>query len=256
MEPNDTHNPPASGGMNLFDHLAELRKRLIAALVVLVLVTIVCWSFAPTLFDWICRPLNALSDKWMVQLQVLGPMEMFLTYLKLGLLCAVFVSAPWILLQIWLFVSPGLYTHEKRWTALFVVFGSVFFVGGGAFAYLAVIPLGFDYLAYLTPENINNAWSVQVYVSVVTRLLLAFGIVFEVPLAMWVLSAAGIATPKSMARFRKIWIVLSWVMAAILTPPDPISQVMMAFPLIAFFELGLVGARILHRKKAQPCGNT
>jgi sec-independent protein translocase protein TatC len=147
-----------------------------------------------------------------------------------------------------LFVSPGLYKHEKRWIIPFVVLGTLFFAGGAAFAFFVVMPMGFGYLVELTPEAVTNAWSVERYFSIVLRLLLAFAVVFEVPLLMWILGAAGIVRPKTFSRFRKYSVVIAVVVGAFLTPPDPFTQLMMAVPLVLFFEIGLIGARLLYRE--------
>jgi len=240
-------DPP--GRMTLFEHLDELRKRLIASVIVVLLCAVVLFSLAPTLFDYLQRPLDAIAADMLIRLQVLSPLEMFITYLKLAVLAAVFVASPWLLLQLWLFISPGLYKQEKRWIIPFVVLGSMFFVGGAAFAYFLVLPQGFEFLVQYTHTSVENAWSVERYFTIVIRMLLAFGIVFEVPLLMWILAAAGIVSPPTFSRFRKWWIVLAWVMGAFLTPADPFTQAMMAVPLMVFFEIGLIGARILYRRR-------
>jgi sec-independent protein translocase protein TatC len=129
-----------------------------------------------------------------------------------------------------------------------VVLGSLFFGGGAAFAFFVVLPMGFGYLVELTPEVVTNAWSVERYFSIVLRMLLAFAVVFEVPLLMWILGAARIVSPKTFARFRKYAIVLAAVIGAFLTPPDPFTQLAMAIPLVLFFEIGLIGARLLYRE--------
>ncbi len=238
----------SAGRMTLFEHLDELRKRLISTVIVVAVCAVVLFSLAPNLFDFLRVPLDEIASDRLIRLQVLSPLEMFITYLKLAVLAAVFVASPWVLLQVWLFISPGLYKHEKRWIVPFVLLGSIFFVGGAAFAYFLVLPQGFDFLVQYTHTAVENAWSVERYFTIVIRLLLAFGIVFEVPLLMWILAAAGIVAPATFSRFRKWWIVLAWVMGAFLTPADPFTQMMMAVPLMVFFEIGLLGARLLHRR--------
>ncbi|MEL6338527.1 MAG: twin-arginine translocase subunit TatC [Myxococcota bacterium] len=232
--------------MSLFDHLDELRKRLISTVVVLILVTLGCFSIAPVLFDWLQLPLRDISDQ---QLQVLDPVEMFVTYLKLSALAAVFVSAPWILLQVWLFVAPGLYAAEKRWVVPFIFLGSLFFIGGGAFGFYIVIPNAFQFLTGMVPESVDASYSVQRYFSLVIRLLLAFGIVFELPLVMWILSAAGIVNPSVYVKLRKYWFVAAVVLGAMLTDPSPMTQAMMAVPLVVFWELGIIGGKILYPRR-------
>ncbi len=235
--------------MTLLQHLEELRRRLIKVTVVIVLALIACFSLAPALFDFLRAPLDHVAERDAIVLQVLGPLEMFVTYLKLSLLAALFVTAPWVLLQMWMFVAPGLYKHEKRWILPFVILGSLFFVGGAAFAFEIVLPMGFDYLVQMTPDIVKNEWSVEKYYSVVVQLLIAFGVVFELPLIMWILAAAGVVEPKTFSRLRKYWIVTAFVVGGILTPPDPFTQILMAVPLLVFFELGVLGARLLNRRR-------
>lgn len=237
--------------MSLIEHLGELRRRLISSLVAVGICTLVTVATAPYLFEFLRRPLERLGAESKITLQVLTPIELFLTYLKLSVLAGLFLAAPWVLLQIWFFVSPGLYRREKKWIIPFVVLGTLFFVGGGAFGFFVVLPIGFKYLVAFTPQDIANAWTVEGYFGIVIRLLLAFGVIFEVPLLMWILGATGVVAPATFSRFRKYWIVLAWVIAAILTPPDPVTQTIMAIPLMLFFEVGLIGARILYRRREQ-----
>ncbi|MEE8410302.1 MAG: twin-arginine translocase subunit TatC [Myxococcota bacterium] len=239
------------GRMSLIEHLEELRRRLFYTVGLLLVCTVCLFSLAPQLFDYLRLPLQDIADQELIELQLLSPLEMFVTYLKLAVFSALFISAPWILAQIWLFVSPGLYKHEKRWIIPFVVLGSIFFVSGGAFAYFVVMPMGFEYLVKLTPDVVTNAWSVEKYFSIVLRLILAFAVVFEVPLLMWILSAAGIVAPSTYSRYRKYSIVVAVIVGAFLTPPDPFTQLMMAVPLVVFYELGIIGAKMLYRKPDQ-----
>lgn len=242
----DTARPEAR--MSLVDHLRDLRKRLMLAVLGVMVVAFACFAFAPQMFDYLRRPLENIETGNLI---VLSPLELYITYIKLAVLAALFASAPWVLLQLWLFISPGLYGHEKRWVVPFVVLGTIFFIGGGAFAFYLVLPLGFDYLAGAMPENIEAQYSVAVYFSLVTNLMLAFGVVFELPLIMWILSAAGIIDPKTYGKIRRYWVVVAFVIAAILTPPDPFTQTLMALPMLFFFEIGVLGARILYRRHSR-----
>ncbi len=234
--------------MGFMDHLDEFRQRLISSTIVLVLATFVCFTFSEDLFLWLQTPLTKIPGQKMM---VLGPLEMFVTYLKLSMLAGLFVSAPWHLYQFWRFVSPGLYRTERRWVLPFIVLGTLFFVGGAAFAFYLVLPMGFDYLIKMTPETVISQYSVAIYVSLVTHMLLAFAIIFELPLVMWILGASGVVTPDAMASIRRYWIVAAFVIGGVLTPPDPITQIMMAVPLLLFYELGIFGARILCRTKTE-----
>jgi sec-independent protein translocase protein TatC len=127
--------------------------------------------------------------------------------------------------------------------------GSIFFVGGGAFGFYIVIPTAFEYLTGLVPATVAATYSVELYFSLVIRLLLAFGLVFELPLIMWILSAAGIVNPDTYSKLRKYWAVAAVVLGAMLTDPSPLTQAMMAVPLLLFWELGIIGGRILYRRR-------
>lgn len=241
--------PPKSNAarMSFFDHLAELRRRLAWSVAIVAVMAFVSFEYAPEIFTWLRQPLALLPRQSMT---VLGPLEMFATYIKLAIIASLFVSAPFLMLQIWLFVAPGLLPSEKRWILPFIILGSVFFVGGGAFAYYAVLPTVFKYLVAMVPEGVEAHYSVSAYVSLVLQLLLAFGAVFELPLLMWILSAAGFFSPEAYAGFRKYWVVLAALIGGILTPtPDPFTQMMMAIPLMIFFELGIMGARFIRYRR-------
>ena len=235
--------------MSFVAHLAELRKRILYSMVVVLAAMLACFTFAEELFGYLELPLEAIVG---VKMIVISPLEMFVTYLKIALVAGIFVSAPWLLLQIWLFVAPGLYAREKRWIVPFIVMGTIFFVGGGAFAYFVVLPLGFQALVSIVPQNVASSYSVGLYFSFVIRLILAFGVVFELPLFMWIVSAAGIIDPKAFGTFRKYWVVAAVAIAAFLTPPDPFTQILMAVPLIVFYELGMIGAKLLYPKDSHP----
>lgn len=237
-----------TGRMTFISHLGELRRRLMYVVAVLLIAALGSFSFAPELFDILRKPLENIPDASMI---VLTPLEMFVTYLKLAVVAGIFLTTPWILVQLWLFIAPGLYQNERRWLAPFVILGSAFFCLGGAFSFYIVLPLGFEYLVEMVPDSVSANYSVGAYFSLVIRLLLAFGIVFELPLVMWIMAAAGIASPDFFATKRKYWIVIAVVLAAFFTPPDPFTQMLMAVPLVLFFELGILGARIVYRKRQE-----
>lgn len=240
--------PDAGLRMPILSHLAELRRRLLWSALVLVAATFACFAFAEPLFHWLYAPMAKASSQPLV---VLSPLEMFFAYMKLALVGGLFVSTPWLLLQAWLFIAPGLYAHEKRWIAPFVVLGTAFFVAGGAFAYFAVLPTMLKYLTLMLPAEVQASYSVGVYVGLVLNLLVIFGIIFELPLVMWVLSAAGVVSPDAFARFRKYWLVLAFVIGGIVSAdPSPITQALIAGPLLLFWELGIIGGRVLARRRA------
>ena len=232
--------------MGFVGHLSELRRRLAYAVAAILASMLLAFGYAEVLFEILKAPLDSIPDQKMI---ALGPLEVFITYLKLALVAGIFISAPVLLYQFWAFLSPGLYEHEKKWVLPFVFLGTAFFVSGGLFAFYVVMPLGFQYLTAMVPDAVVPQYSVEIYFNLVIRLLLAFGIVFETPLVMWVLAAVGLVSPERFASFHKIWIVIAVVLGAVLTPPDPFTQMMMALPLIGFFELGIFGAKFLYKDK-------
>ena len=231
--------------MSLFAHLGELRRRLISAILAVILCGLGALAFVEELFEWFRIPLDGIPDQEMI---VLTPLEMFITHLKLAAFVGIFVSFPWLLYQFWLFMSPALYKHERKWVVPFILFGTAFFVSGGLFAFYIVMPMGFEYLVALVPDSVSAQYSVAAYFSLVVRLLLAFGIVFELPLIMWFLTGAGIVLVEGFIKFRKYWIVVAVVLAALFTPPDPFTQLLMAIPLTLFFELGILGSRVFAKR--------
>ncbi len=183
------------------------------------------------------------------RLVVLSPLEPFFAYVKVALVCALFLACPVWIYQAWSFVAPGLYRHERRFVLPVVLSASGLFVGGGAFAYFALFPLMFDVLVnQFLPDSLAGSFTVDNYLGLLLRVTVAFGVVSELPLAMALASAFGMVTASTLRKARKIAIVGSFVVGALLTPADPISMIMMAVPLLIFFELGVILAALLEPK--------
>lgn len=242
--------PPLLGApskrMPFLSHLGELRKRLIYSLIFVSIATAVAFHFSPQIFIALMRPLAFLPTNKMI---ALGPLEIFVTYIKLALLSALLGSSPFLFFQLWQFIAPGLYPHERRWVVPFVCLASGSFIGGAAFCFFLVLPTSFQYLISLTPPMVESHYSVSLYFSLITQLMLAFGIVFELPLVMTVLAFGGMVTHRHYTRFRRYWIVLAAIIGGVLTPtPDPMTQMMMAVPLVIFFEIGILGAKLVEKR--------
>lgn len=225
-------------------HLIELRSRLLRSIVAIVLVLVCLFPFAKQIYAVLAAPLlKALpAGSTMIATDVTGT---FLVPLKVTLMAAFLVALPYVLYQMWAFVAPGLYQHEKR-LALPVIFSSVvFFALGMAFAYFIVFPIAFGFFAGYAPAGVQMMTDIDKYLSFVLTMFVAFGITFEVPVVVVVLVRLGVVELKKLQSIRGYVIVGAFVMGAIFTPPDVLSQVMLAVPLWLLYELGLLVARFV-----------
>ncbi|MGD8986261.1 MAG: twin-arginine translocase subunit TatC [Desulfobacteraceae bacterium] len=229
-------------------HLEELRKRLITCAIAVGVGFVISYIFAERLFQILVTPLTRIMPEG-DRLIFTNLPEMFLTYLKTAFICGILLTAPVIFYQLWLFIAPGLYQKEKKFAVPFVVFSTILFVGGSLFGYFVVFPFGFKFFLGFANEYIQALPSVKQYFSFAIKLLFAFGIVFELPVVAFFLSKMGIVTPEFLKKKRKYALLLTFVLAAILTPPDVITQLMMAGPLILLYEIGIFVARMARRKK-------
>jgi Tat protein translocase TatC len=185
------------------------------------------------------------------KLVVLSPLDPFFAYLKVGLVVGLFLACPIWIFQIWQFVAPGLYRREKQMVVPLVVSASALFIGGGLFAYYVMFPIMFDVLVnQMMPASLEGTFTVDNYLSILFQMTLAFGVVFETPLIIAMLAAVGVVTAEGLRRWRKYAIVLSFVIGAVLTPADPISQTLMSVPLVIFYELGILAAVVVGKKRA------
>ena len=231
-------------------HLEELRKRLIICFCAVGIGFVISYFFSKKLFDILMRPLLSVMppDEKLIYT---GLPEAFFTYLKVAFLAGLFLAVPVIVYQLWMFIAPGLYDREKRFVLPIVFLSSVFFLGGALFGYFVVFPFGFKFFMGFASDAIKPLPSVKEYLSFSTKLLFAFGVVFELPLFVTFLAKLGIVDVPFLKAKRKYAILLFFVFAAILTPPDVITQVLMAGPLILLYEVSIFGARIFGKKKAK-----
>ncbi len=233
--------------MTLTEHLEELRKRLIVCAVAVGVAFCVTYYFSKDLFRLLMAPLLEVMPPEQ-GLIFTGLPEAFFTYLKVALVAAVFASAPVILYETWRFVAPGLYSREKKYIFPFVFLSTLFFVGGALFGYYVVFPFGFAFFVGFATDFIRPMPSVKEYFSFATRMLFAFGVVFELPVFTMFLSRIGLINHKMLIRQRKYAFLAVFVISAILTPPDVMSQLMMAGPLLILYEISIVVARIFGKK--------
>jgi sec-independent protein translocase protein TatC len=236
----------------LTDHLAELRNRLFKILIAWVIGTACAWSFSEQIFGFLLEPAVAALGGGERPLQAIAPTEIFFTYLKCALLAGFVFALPVIFWQIWAFISPGLYASERHAVVPFVVFSTLLFVGGAAFGYIAVFPLMFDFLTGFDSDFVQSAWTMREVFALTTRLFLAFGIAFELPVVVFFLSMAGIVSASTLLRGTPYAVLGVFVTAAMLTPPDWVSQVFLAVPMIVLYLLGVGVAWIFggNRRKA------
>lgn len=236
-----------SGEQSFISHLVELRERLLKASATVLVVLLALIPFANKLYAWLALPLisHLPQGGTMIATEVISP---FLTPVKLAFFVALVIAMPVVLYQLWAFVAPGLYKHEKR-LAMPVLFSAVFlFYVGCAFAYFLVLPAVAKFMTGIAPTGVTVMPDIGRYLDFALMLFLAFGLCFEVPVVLVILVAVGVVTPAQLAGSRRYAIVGAFVAAAIFTPPDVLSQTMLAVPMCLLYELGIVGARIVVRQ--------
>ena len=231
-------------------HLEELRKRLVACAIAVGVGFAISYAFSERLFRLLIMPLKAVMPEG-DQLIFTNLPEMFFTYLKVAFLSGILLMAPFIFYQLWMFIAPGLYRREKKYVIPFVVASTILFVGGALFGYFVVFPFGFKFFIGFSNEYVKALPSVKQYFSFAIKLLFAFGMVFELPVVIFFLTKMGIVTPQLLRKKRKYAILLTFVLAAILTPPDVITQCMMAGPLIILYEIGIFVSMMARKKKEE-----
>lgn len=242
--------PTASSATSFVSHLLELRNRLLWALGAVLAVFIVAAPFANQLYEFLAAPLmSALPEgNSMISTQPHGP---FFVPFKFAFAFSVAIVMPYLLYQLWSFVAPGLYSHEKKLAVPILVSSSLLFYLGILFAYFAVFPIIFAFFAGSAPEGVSVMTDINMYLSFVLKLFFAFGLAFEVPVATVLLVKAGVTTPDSLSSKRPYIIVGAFAVGMLLTPPDIFSQTMLAIPVWILFELGLYFSRIVSRRDAQ-----
>jgi sec-independent protein translocase protein TatC len=228
-------------------HLIELKNRLVQVALVVAVFFGVCFYFIDFLLLWLEDPL----PKKYADLTFITPTEPFFTAMKVSFMGSMFISMPWILFHVWGFIAPGLKVKEKKVTALFVFFGTAFFLFGGLFCYFLVVPLGLKFLL-----NYGTTWwkmqvTIGFYFSFVVKMIMAFAFAFQTPLLMVLLTKFGVINTVKMKLYRKWAFLGTFLLAAVLTPPDIITQVLLAFPLYGLYEFGMVVSRFFEDPKVR-----
>jgi sec-independent protein translocase protein TatC len=249
--------PPASPAdpenevrLSLLDHLRELRKRLGRALVGVVAGMIAVGWWVEPIFHWLMQPvLDSLPENQRA-LHYTSYVEPLMVYLKVALYGGIFLAVPWVLLQLWQFVAPGLYKREKKVVVPFLVSGTLLFYGGAAFCYLLIMPAAFPAMAAVANDaSLSPVLTMSEQLSLVLAMLLGFGVVFELPVVLTFLSMIGVVHWRTLAKYRRVAIIVNVIVAAIITPTgDPLNLALMAVPMVVFYEIGIVLARVLGKR--------
>jgi len=239
----------------LISHLLELRDRLLRAFIAVIVVFIPLAFFANELFTFVATPLIAQlpKDSSLIATSVISP---FMTPFKLAFFVGLFVAMPYVLYQVWAFVAPGLYKHEKRFAVPLLVSSIVLFYCGIAFAYFAVFPVMFEFFANTTPAGVRMMTDITSCMDFVLTMFLCFGLAFEVPVVVVLLVLTGLVKVEKLAEIRGYVLIGIFVIAALLTPPDAISQTIMAVPMYLLYEGGIVMARLMNRMRRTDSGET
>jgi len=246
----DAEKPEEEKSGSLMSHLVELRDRVVRMVVAVLVLFLGMFYWANDIYIYLAEPLtrHLPEDANMIAIDVASP---FLTPFKLVLMLAVFLAMPVILHQLWAFVAPGLYSNEKRIAGPLLVSSILLFYGGVAFAYYVVFPLVFGFFTSVGPEIISISTDIGRYLDFVLALFFGFGLAFEVPIATIILVAIGFTTPKKLSEKRPYVIVGAFVCGMLLTPPDIISQVLLALPMWILFEAGLIASTIIFKDREQ-----
>lgn len=244
--------------MPLLEHLIELRSRLIYSLLGFVVCFFIAFYFAEYIFAFLMRPLAVLLEQREGARMIFTALqEAFFTYVKVAFFAAAFVSFPLIAMQVWLFVAPGLYRHEKNAFLPFLIATPVLFFMGGALVYYFIFPLAWEFFLNFQTTGGEGLLPIQVepkvdqYLSLVMQLIFAFGLGFELPVILILLAKVGIVTSEGLANKRRYAVVGVFVFAAVLTPPDVISQIGLAIPILILYEVSIIGARLVEKKRAE-----
>jgi sec-independent protein translocase protein TatC len=233
---------------SFISHLVELRDRLLRSVLAVLVIFLALFPFANRLYSFLAGPLtqHLPEGSTMIAIEVASP---FLIPFKLTLMLAVVLAVPYLLYQVWAFVAPGLYGHERRLVLPILVSSTFLFYLGMAFAYYVVFPLVFGFFTASAPEGVAVMTDISRYLDFVILIFLAFGVAFEVPIVTVVLVSMGVTTPQALAKKRPYVIVGAFVIGMVLTPPDIISQSLLALPMWLLFELGLLSSRVMLRRR-------
>lgn len=219
--------------LTILEHLTELRKRLVKIAIVNLIATLICYQFIHIIMELILNLNTGMN------LVYISPSELFLVYVKISIICGIVLSSPFTLLQIWLFVSTGLYKKEKIYIILSSIVGIIFFAVGVIFCYIVVLPTTLNFFINISISDIEPMISISSFVSFISTMLVSFGVVFEIPIVVFLLSIIGLLKPQMLIKKQSLIILIIFVAAAFITPPDVISLTLLAIPMVILFELSI-----------------
>ncbi len=241
------HEEPEGKEMSFFEHLEELRWRIVRMLIGIILGTIICWIFIDYLVDGVLlHPITHLNatlsaSQQPIRLQNLKPFGQLFLYMEVAIVGGILLSLPNLLYQLWAFIAPGLMPRERQYIRSIVFFSTFCFLAGVVFAYFVMLPAALQFFAGFGTATIQNNIAVNEYMSFVISVLLAAGVVFELPMVSWFLSKIGILRPEFMRKYRRHAIIVIFLLAAVLTPgTDPVSQILLAIPLVVLYEISIL----------------
>jgi sec-independent protein translocase protein TatC len=242
---------PNEDKMPLTSHLEELRKRLVRALIAVGVAFLGCFAFKEELFRIVAQPLISVLPQGSHMIYT-GLPEAFFTYIKVSFYAGLFVSSPIVFYHIWKFISPGLFPKEKKFVAPFVITSTLLFVGGVCFGYFLVLPPAYQFFLEFSTDFLKPMLSMREYLTLTLKLLLAFGVIFEIPVFLFFMTKIGLVTPRKLAKMRRYAIVVCFIVAAIITPtPDAFTQCMMAIPMVILYEVGIIVSKFASRRKEE-----
>jgi len=231
--------------MTFWEHVAELRWRLLVAAIAMVAGTVACFFFVEPAAAYIMRPVGDM------QFVYLSPPELFMSYVKIALIGGIVIASPLILFEVWLFVRPGLSRRERISLIFGLFFGAIFFVAGAAFSFFVIVPFSLRFFLQYQNEAVKALFSFSEYVGFVGSMVLSFGAAFELPIVVAILAGLGVVTGTGLAKARGISVLLIFIGAAIITPPDIVSQVLLGVPMLLLFELSVILAKGQERSRAK-----
>lgn len=227
--------------LTLVEHLSELRGRLIKSVIFIIVCSFVVYGYIDKLMVYLLKPVGGLI--------FIAPQEAFISYIKLTFFGGLFLSSPFVIYQLWRFVSDGLMPNESKYVLVFAPLSFIFFIIGASFGYIIIVPIGMKFLLAFGTELIIPMITISKYISFISTLSLAFAMVFQLPLLSLFLTKIGVITPLFLSSKRRHAIVCMFIAAAMLTPPDVITQTMMAVPLIMLYEIGIIFSKLVYRRK-------